>query len=56
VKISLPKVRPNRAVVSNVLIVAAMFALVGFGATFGLRWALAAAVVPLILLGMAAGN
>ena len=53
-KISLPKIRrPKIGLFSSPLILSGMVAFVGFGATFGLRWALLAAVLPLILLGVA---
>jgi len=42
--------------VSHLLIISAMVAFTGFGATFGLRWGLLAAVPGLLLLGVAAGN
>lgn len=56
-KIKLPKINlPKMAAVSHLLIISALAAFVGFGATFGLRWALLAAVPGLILLGVAVGN
>ena len=61
-KIHLPKIKlptinmPKMENVSHILIILALSAFVGFGATFGLRWALLAAVPGLILLGVAVGN
>lgn len=46
-------VKPS--VISVVLILAGMVSLVAFADTFGLRWALLAAVPCLTLLGVAAG-
>lgn len=54
---SLPKFRiPKISIVSNTLIIAALAAFVGFGGTFGLRWALLASVPGLVLLGVAVGD
>lgn len=61
-KIRLPKIRvpkvhlPQPATLSPVLIIAGLGVFTAFGATFGLRWALAAAAGTLLLLGVAAGN
>ena len=61
-KISLPKIKlpkinmPKMATVSHLLIIAALVVFTGFGATFGLRWGLLAAVPGLVLLGVAVGN
>ena len=59
-KIRLPKIKlpnmPKMEAVSHLLIISAMVAFTGFGATFGLRWGLLAAVPGLLLLGVAAGN
>ena len=56
-KIKLPKINlPKMAVVSHLLIISALAVFVGFGATFGLRWGLLAAVPGLVLLGVAVGN
>jgi len=47
---------PKISVVSNTLIITALVAFVSFGGTFGLRWALLAAVPGLVLLGVAVGD
>ena len=50
------KIKPPKTALSNVLIIAALAVFVGFGATFGARWGLLAAVPGLVLLGVAVGN
>jgi hypothetical protein len=47
---------PRPRMVSNVLTITGLAAFVAFGATFGLRWALLAAVPALFVLGAAAGS
>jgi hypothetical protein len=47
---------PRPGMVSNVLTITGLAAFVAFGATFGLRWALLAAVPALFVLGAAAGS